>query len=137
MKTIRRQGSTGFSLCWHRGGGYEAIMAAAGPGDGFGRSVSRKNGQRRPILDKTEFGPRSQPCGAVLERRRSRLGGFGQNPHPPCLWALLSFYREGRRGAGSHSGGVLARLPDAENVPGDGRRFYNLAGAADAQFADR
>src|ERR1017187_7399296 len=29
MKTIRRQGSTGFSLCWHRGGGYEAIMAAA------------------------------------------------------------------------------------------------------------
>src|ERR1039457_6399160 len=29
MKTIRRQGSTGFSRCWHRGGGYEAIMAAA------------------------------------------------------------------------------------------------------------
>src|ERR1017187_8483701 len=77
-----------------------------GPGDGFGRSASRKNGQRRPILDKTEFGPRSQPWGAVLERRRSRLGGFGQNPHPPRLWALLSFYREGRRGAGSHPGGV-------------------------------
>jgi RNA polymerase sigma-70 factor (ECF subfamily) len=73
----RPAAGTGFSPCWHREDTRENY-GGRGAGDGFGRSVSRKNGQRRPILGKTEFGPRSQPGGAVSERRRSRLGGFGR-----------------------------------------------------------
>src|ERR1039457_1330165 len=56
MKTIRRQGSTGFSLCWHRGGGYEAIMAAAGRAQGLGAPVQKTKDRGGQQLEEQSWG---------------------------------------------------------------------------------